>query len=125
MCSMRAFEPQVTSVTRVLGQIFILLCLTNCILDVSNLLNSVMEAINILLTTKMIKANWIGHILRRDCLLKHVTEGKTEVTGRRGRRRKQLLDDLKEKRRISEIERGSTRSHSVQNSLWNRVQICR
>ena len=32
------------------------------------------------------KANWIGHILRRDCLLQQVTEGKIkggiEVTGR-------------------------------------------
>ena len=40
--------------------------------------------------------------MRRNCLLKHVIEGKIEgsieVTGRRGRRRKQLLDDLKEKR---------------------------
>jgi hypothetical protein len=39
--------------------------------------------------------------LRRNCLLKHVIEGKIEerieVTGRRGRRH-QLLDDLKEKR---------------------------
>jgi hypothetical protein len=32
--------------------------------------------------------------LRRNCLLKHVIEGK--ITGRQGRRRKQLLDDLKE-----------------------------
>jgi hypothetical protein len=24
------------------------------------------------------KANWIGHILRRNCLLKHVIEGKLE-----------------------------------------------
>jgi hypothetical protein len=34
------------------------------------------------------KANWIGHILRRNCLLQQVIEGKikggTEVTGRRG-----------------------------------------
>jgi hypothetical protein len=40
--------------------------------------------------------------LRRNCLLKHVVEGKIdgriEVTGRRGRRRKQLLDELKETR---------------------------
>jgi hypothetical protein len=48
------------------------------------------------------KANWIGHILRRNCLLKHVIEGKierrTEVMRRRGRRRKQLLYDFNEKR---------------------------
>jgi hypothetical protein len=47
-------------------------------------------------------ANWTGHILRRNCLLKHVIEGKIEgrikMTGRRGIRRKQLLDDLKENR---------------------------
>ena len=41
------------------------------------------------------KANWIGHILRRNCLLKQVTEGKIEGTVRRGRRRKKLLDDLR------------------------------
>ena len=39
----------------------------------------------------------IGHVLLRgNCLLEHVIEGKTEETGRRGRRRKQLLDDLRE-----------------------------
>jgi hypothetical protein len=39
--------------------------------------------------------------LHRDCLLKHVIEGKIEereVTGRRGRRRKKLLNDHKEKK---------------------------
>jgi len=40
--------------------------------------------------------------LRRNCLLKHVIEDKLEemieVTGRRGRRRKYLLNDIKEKR---------------------------
>jgi len=25
------------------------------------------------------KANWFGHILRRNCVLKHVTEGEVEV----------------------------------------------
>ena len=57
-------------------------------------------------------ANWIGHILRRNCLLKRVIEGKIkgeiEVRGRRGRRRKKLLDDLKE--RIISFEEGSCRS---------------
>ena len=46
------------------------------------------------------------------------------MTGRRGRRRKQLLDDLKEKK-ILEIERGSTRSHPVENSLWKMLRTCR
>jgi hypothetical protein len=51
------------------------------------------------------KANWIGHILRRNCLLKQVIEGKIkgelEVTRRRGRRRKKRLDDLKDRRGYS------------------------
>jgi len=58
---------------------------------------------NILNTVNRREANWIGHILGRNCLGKHVVEGKIEgrieVTGRRGRRRKQLLDNIKEKRR--------------------------
>jgi hypothetical protein len=41
------------------------------------------------------KANWIGHILRRNCLLQRVIEGNIkggiEVTGIRGRRRRKLL----------------------------------
>jgi hypothetical protein len=66
-------------------------------------LHRVNEERNIVHTIKRRKANWIGHILRRNCLLKHVIEGKLEgridVIEKRGRRRKQLLDDLKEKRR--------------------------
>jgi hypothetical protein len=34
-----------------------------------------------------------------NCLLKHVSERKIEVTRRRGRRGKQPLDDLEERRR--------------------------
>jgi hypothetical protein len=52
-------------------------------------------------------------------------EGRIEMTGRRGRRRKQLLDDLKENEKIPEIERGSTRSHPMENSLWKRLRTCR
>jgi hypothetical protein len=48
------------------------------------------------------KANYGLVTVRGNCLLKHVTEGKRrgkiEVTGRRGKRGKQLLDDLKERR---------------------------
>jgi hypothetical protein len=62
----------------------------------------VKEQRNILHEISKRKANWIGHILRRNCLLHEVTEGKIkggiEVTGRRGRRRRTLLDDLKERR---------------------------
>jgi hypothetical protein len=36
------------------------------------------EERNILHTIKRRKANWICHILRRNCLLKHVIEGKLE-----------------------------------------------
>jgi hypothetical protein len=42
-----------------------------------------------------------ANIFRMNCLLNHFIEGKMEarieVTGRRGRRLKQVLDDLKEK----------------------------
>jgi len=46
----------------------------------------VKEQMNILLEIRKRKANWIGHILRRNCLLQRVIEGKikvgTEMTGR-------------------------------------------
>ena len=49
------------------------------------------EQRNILHEIRKLKANWIGHILRSNCLLKQVIEGKIkgemEVTRRRGRRR--------------------------------------
>ena len=43
------------------------------------------------------KGNWIGHILPRNCLLKHVFEEEMQGTGRGGRRRKRLFNGLKEK----------------------------
>jgi len=46
--------------------------------------------------------------LRRNCLLQRVIEGKIkegiEVTGRRGRRRRKLLDDLKDRRGYSHLK---------------------
>jgi hypothetical protein len=38
-------------------------------------LRRVKEERNILYTVNRRKANWIGHILHRNCLLKHVIEG--------------------------------------------------
>jgi hypothetical protein len=80
-------------------------------------LHRVKEERNILHTIKRRNANGIGHILRRNCLLKHVIEGKlerkTEMTGRRGRRRKQLLDNLKEKRRYWKLK-----EEALDRTLW-------
>jgi hypothetical protein len=63
------------------------------------------------------KANWIGHILHRNCLLQRVTEGKiqggTEVTGKQGRRRRKLLDDLKERRGYSHLK-----EEALDRSTW-------
>jgi len=61
--------------------------------------------------------------MRRICLLQQVIEGKIkgaiEMTGRRGRRRRKLLDDPKE--RILLFEGGSSRSHYMESSLWKRL----
>ena len=65
----------------------------------------VKEQRNILHEISKRKANWIGLILRRNCLLQQVIEGKIqggiEVTGKRGRRCRKPLDDLKESRGYS------------------------
>ena len=66
------------------------------------------EQRNILHEIRKWKGNWIGHILRRNCLLQQVIEGRIkgliEVTRRRGRRRKKLLDDLKNRRGYCELK---------------------
>ena len=73
------------------------------------------------------KENWIGHILRRNCHLQRVIEGKIqrgiEVTGRQGRRRRKLLADLKEM--ILSFEGRSPGLHYVESSLWKRLWTCR
>jgi len=66
------------------------------------------EQRNILHEIRKRKANWIGQILRRNFLLEQVTEekikGEIEVTRRRGRRYKKLLDDLKDRRGYSHLK---------------------
>jgi hypothetical protein len=75
---------------------------------IEEVLLRVKEQRNILHEISKGKANWIGHIFRRNCLLNQVIEGKTkggiEVRGRRGRRRRKLLDDLKERRGYSHLK---------------------
>jgi len=68
----------------------------------------VKEQRNILREISKLKANWTDHILRRNCLLQRVIEGKIkggiEVRGRRGRRCRKLLDDLKDRRGYSHLK---------------------
>ena len=72
---------------------------------------------NILHEIRKWKDNWIGHILRRNCLLKQVNEGKIkgemEVTKRRERRRKKLLDDLKDRRGYSHLK-----EKALDRTMW-------
>jgi len=55
--------------------------------------------------------------LRRNCLLQRVIEGKVkgaiEVRGRRGIRRRKLLDDLKEKRGYSHLK-----EETLDRTVW-------
>ena len=68
----------------------------------------VKEQRNILHKISKQKTNWIGHILRRNCLLQQVFEGKIkegiEVTGRRGRGRGKLKDEPKERTGYSHLK---------------------
>jgi len=63
------------------------------------------------------KANWIGHSLRRNSLLKEIVEGKIKgemkVTRRRGRRRKTLLDNLKDRRGYSHLK-----EEALDRTMW-------
>jgi hypothetical protein len=60
------------------------------------------------------KDNWVCHMLRRNCILIHVIEGKIEgrlkVTGRR---RQQLLDDLQKKRGYCKLKQ-----EALDPTLW-------
>jgi hypothetical protein len=77
----------------------------------------VKEQKNILHEIRKRKANGIGHILRRNCLLQRVIEGKIkgeiEVTERQGRRSRKLLDDVKERREYSHLK-----EEAVDPTMW-------
>jgi len=58
-----------------------------------------------------------AHTLHRNCLLQQVIEGKIkggiEVTGRRGRKCRKLLDDLKERRGYSQLK-----EEALDRTMW-------
>ena len=62
----------------------------------NEVLHEVKGARNNLCTINRRKDNWTGHILHRNCLPEHITEGnieeRIEVIGRQGRKHKQTLD---------------------------------
>jgi hypothetical protein len=84
------------------------------------------EKRNILHEIRKREANWIGHILRRNSLLKLITEGKIngemEVTRRRGGRRKKILDQLKNRIGFSHLKEEAL---DVEESFWDRPWNCR
>jgi len=88
-----------------------------CIYNNEGVLLRVKEQRNIPHEIRKRKANWIGHILCRNCLLQGVTEGKIqggiEVTERRGRRRMKLLDDFKERRGYSYLK-----EEALDRTMW-------
>ena len=75
------------------------------------------EQRNILHEIRKRKANWIGHILRRKCLVEQIIEGKIkgqiEVTRRQRRRRKKLLDDLKDRRGYCQLK-----EEALDRTMW-------
>jgi hypothetical protein len=77
----------------------------------------VKEQRNILHEIRKRKAYWIGHILRRNCILQRVIEekiqGRIEVTGRQGRKRRKLKDDLKERREYSHLK-----EEALDRTMW-------
>ena len=81
------------------------------------LLHRVKKERNIIHRTKRRKTYSIGHILRRNCVLKHIfggrIEGTIDVTGRQGRKGKQLLDDLKATRGYSKLK-----EKAVDRIMW-------
>jgi len=75
------------------------------------------EQRNILHEIRKPKANWFGDILCRNCPLKQVIEGKIkgemEVVRRRGRKRKKLLDNLKDRRGYSHLK-----NETLDRTMW-------
>jgi hypothetical protein len=74
-----------------------------------------LEIAGIFINTRISRTNSVrtGHILRRNCLLKHAFDEKIERKERQGRRCKQLLDDLMETRRYRKLK-----EKALDRTLW-------
>jgi hypothetical protein len=63
------------------------------------------------------KAKWVGYILHRNCVIRKDIEkkikGGIEVIGRQRRRRRKLLDDLKERRGYSHLK-----EEALDRTMW-------
>ena len=69
---------------------------------------------------KRIEANWIGHILRRNCLLHDAIEEQMPEKKGEGRRKTQLLGDLRNRRRYWELK-----EEAEDRKRWNKQFINR
>jgi hypothetical protein len=71
------------------------------------------EERNIMHTMKQGKDNWISHIFHRSCLLKHAIKEEVKEMGRRERRSKHPLDDLKEMRQYWNLKQ-----EALDHNVW-------
>ena len=87
------------------------------------MLQRVREERNILQRLKKKKTKWTGHIMCRNYLLIYIIEGqmegRIEVMQRQGRRPKQLLGDLMEKREYFKLK-AEALDHSLQRTRFRR-----
>jgi len=83
----------------------------------------VQEQRSLIQVIKQRQANWIGHILRHDCLLKTVLEGMMEGKRPKGKPRRKMLDLLMEQKekKISyeELKRGAQSRVGWCHRHWN------
>jgi hypothetical protein len=75
---------------------------------------------NVLQTIKRRKVDWIHYILRRKHVIEGKKEGRIEVTKRRGRRRKQLVDDLKETRGYCKLKEEEALDRTISGTRYGR-----
>ena len=68
------------------------------------------------------KVNWIGHILKINCLLRDVIEGQMAEAKGVGKRKTQLLDDLRY-RRCCELKMEQFGNHSFSHDHKEEIKV--